>query len=257
MKKSLNSLIFLFCLTPVGVLAWSSPGQDFNGELILGGSVTNTRNPWAWKLGEGEGNLDVQTLREVREKDKRQTVTVNLPAKNILLGKTMFTMPSGREGLIPRISFGVKEDDFSLEWTGEGKALVTLPVWGDGNARAGTFSFRMIAGGVLCHITNDIYACSALYDDINSNGLPSQYYMIKPERTLNTLMSMFSAEAPAWLNKVKISTSMGVSRYGDLNIHQISGAYGAQIVAGSGILRIDDVLLSNWRVSLPVNIEYQ
>ncbi|EPQ7464104.1 fimbrial protein [Escherichia coli] len=257
MKKNLNFLLFLVSITPIVVFAWSNPGQDFNGELTIGGAVTNTRNPWVWKLSEGDGNLDIHTSQAVRDKGKRQILTVNLPGKNILLGKTILTSPAGREGLTPRISFGTMGDDFSLLWSVEGTALITLPVTGDSNIKKGTFSFKMIAGGVLCHVVNSNHVCNSLYDDINSNGLPPQRYMIRPDRTISILNSIFSSDAPVWLNKIEASTGMGLSRYGDPNLHQIDGAYGAQVVAGSGILKIDGELPSSWRVSLPVNIEYQ
>ncbi len=38
---------------PFSVFAWNTPGQDFSGELKLGGPVTSTRNPWVWKMEKG------------------------------------------------------------------------------------------------------------------------------------------------------------------------------------------------------------
>ncbi|VEB51231.1 K88 minor fimbrial subunit faeI [Salmonella enterica subsp. enterica] len=52
--KRMTLLLLAASLLPSCVLAWNTPGEDFSGELKLGGPVTSTRNPWAWKVGEGE-----------------------------------------------------------------------------------------------------------------------------------------------------------------------------------------------------------
>ncbi|MFS9710160.1 fimbrial protein, partial [Salmonella enterica] len=51
--KRMTLLLLAASLLPSCVLAWNTPGEDFSGELKLGGPVTSTRNPWAWKVGEG------------------------------------------------------------------------------------------------------------------------------------------------------------------------------------------------------------
>ncbi|EGK5714101.1 fimbrial protein, partial [Shigella sonnei] len=51
--------LFLFAAShlPSCVLAWNTPGENFSGELKLEGPVTSTRNPWVWKVGQGNGGL--------------------------------------------------------------------------------------------------------------------------------------------------------------------------------------------------------
>ncbi|HFF6472169.1 TPA: fimbrial protein, partial [Shigella sonnei] len=140
--------LFLFAAShlPSCVLAWNTPGENFSGELKLEGPVTSTRNPWVWKVGQGNGGL------EVKQSGGGGGIQVALPAMTVLLGKTTLTTPAGREGLSPRVSYGKGTEGFSLVWTAPGMAEVTLPVTGDNNARAGTFVFRIQAVGVLRHV---------------------------------------------------------------------------------------------------------
>lgn len=49
----------------------------------------------------------------------------------------------------------------------------------------------------------------------------------------------------------------GLSRFSDVALRQVDGAYGAQTVAGSGELCLNGAMPERWRVSLPVSIEYQ
>ncbi|HAN8573048.1 TPA: fimbrial protein, partial [Escherichia coli] len=141
--KKVTLFLFAASLLPSCVLAWNTPGEDFSGELKLEGAVTSTRNPWVWKVGQGNEGLEVKQSRGVR--DGEQAIPVALPAMTVLLGKTTLTTPAGREGLSPRVSYGKGTEGFSLEWTAPGVAEVTLPVTGDNNVRAGTFVFRMQA----------------------------------------------------------------------------------------------------------------
>ena len=71
-------LFLMMCFFPFSVLAWNTPGQDFSGELKLGGPVTSTRNPWVWKTGEGKSNLNVRQSPVSRSRDT--VVPVSLPA---------------------------------------------------------------------------------------------------------------------------------------------------------------------------------
>lgn len=98
--KKVTLFLFVVSLLPSTVLAWNTPGEDFSGELKLEGAVTSTRNPWVWKVGQGNESLEVKQSRGVR--DGRQVIPVALPALTVLLGKTTLTTPAGREGLSPR-----------------------------------------------------------------------------------------------------------------------------------------------------------
>ncbi len=59
--KRLTYLLLTASLLPAAALAWSTPGQNFSGELNLRGVVTSTRNPWEWQLSEGAENLDAKS----------------------------------------------------------------------------------------------------------------------------------------------------------------------------------------------------
>ncbi|WP_407907632.1 fimbrial protein [Escherichia coli] len=250
--KKVTLFLFAISLIPTSVLAWNTPGEDFSGELKLEGPVTSTRNPWVWKVGQGVKGVEFKQVR-----GGERSIPVPLPALTVVLGKTILTTPAGREGLSPRISYGKGVDGFSFVWTEPGIAEVTLPVIGENNTRAGTFAFKMQAAGVLRHEQNGQPTYLGVYNDLNANGLPDENRAIKPSDIPGVLQSMFSGEGPSWLHTMKVTATTGVSHFSDPTLRKIEGAYGAQTIAGSGELRLNDTSLKRWQVSLPVNIEYQ
>ena len=254
MKKT-TLLLLVASLFPMAVLAWNTPGEDFSGGLKLGGPVTSTRNPWVWKVGQGNESLEVKQSRGVR--DGWLGMPVPLPTMTILLGKTTLITPAGREGLSPRVSYGKGTEGFSLVWTAPGIAEVTLPVTGDSNVRAGTFVFRMQAVGVLRHVQDGQPVYAGVYDDLNANGLPGENQTMKSSDIPGALQKMFSGEGPGWLQTMTVSGYSGVSHFSDTSLRLVEGAYGAQTVAGSGELRLNGTMPERWQVSLPVSIEYQ
>ncbi|EHJ2163684.1 fimbrial protein [Salmonella enterica] len=254
MKKA-TVLLLLASLLPSCVLAWSTPGDDFSGELNLEGAVTSTRNPWVWKVGEGNENLEAK--HSLRSRGGEQRISVPLPALTVLLGKTTLTTPTGREGLAPRISYGNGSEHFSLVWTEPGVAEVTLPVTGENQVSAGTFAFRMKAVGVLRHVQKGQTVYASVYDDLGSNGLPGESRTMKAGDVPGALQMMFSGEGPHWLQDLVVTDTSGLSRFSDSVLRQVEGVYGAQTVAGSGELRLDGAVPERWQVALPVSIEYQ
>ncbi|EOT3439917.1 F4 (K88) fimbria minor subunit FaeI [Escherichia coli] len=253
--KKVTLFLFAVSLLPSTVLAWNTPGEDFSGELKMEGPVTSTRNPWVWKVGQGNESLEVKQSRSVR--DGEQGIPVALPAMTVLLGKTTLTTPAGREGLSPRVSYGTGGDFFSLVWTAPGMAEVTLPVIGDNNVREGSFIFRMQATGVLRYVKDGQPVYVGVYDDLNANGLPGESNSMKVSDIPGVLQKMFSGEGPGWMQTMTVTVSEGLSRFNDVSLRQVEGAYGAQTVADSGELRLNGTMPERWRVSLPVSIEYQ
>ena len=249
--KKVTLFLFAVSLLLASVLAWNTPGADFSGVLKLEGMVSSARNPWGWEVGQGNENLDVEP--QIR----RGGVTVAMPTITILRGKTILTTPAGREGLSPRVSYGKGEEGFSLVWTDVGIADVTLPVNGDNNVHAGTFSFRMRAIGVLRHVQNGQPVYASVYNDMNANGLPGENG-VSCDDNVCYLKKMFRGEGPSWLNILyELSASVGLSHFSDTTLRQVEGVYGAQTLAGFGKLRLDGAIPERWRVSLPVSIEYQ
>ncbi|EDA3473525.1 fimbrial protein, partial [Salmonella enterica subsp. enterica serovar Give] len=102
--KRITLLLLAASLLPSCVLAWNTPGEDFSGELKLGGPVTSTRNPWVWKVGEGNTQINTKAHSVLRSGE--QVIPVPLPAMTVLLGKTILTTPAGREGLAPQVTYG-------------------------------------------------------------------------------------------------------------------------------------------------------
>ncbi|EJF5474891.1 fimbrial protein [Salmonella enterica] len=215
--KRMTLLLLAASLLPSCVLAWNTPGEDFSGELKLGGPVTSTRNPWVWKVGEGNTQINTKAVSVLRSGE--QVIPVPLPAMTVLLGKTILTTPAGREGLAPQVTYGKETEGFALTWTAPGMASVTLPVTGEGNVRTGTFTFRMQAAGVL--------------------------------------QTLFDSEGPVWLREMTVSSVSGLSRFSDAALRQVDGVYGAQTVADSGELRFKGAVPSRWHTSLAVSIEYR
>ncbi|HCB9840055.1 TPA: fimbrial protein, partial [Escherichia coli] len=64
-------------------------------------------------------------------------------------------------------------------------------------------------------------------------------------------------EGPGWLQTMTVTSAAGLSHFSDTSLRQVEGVYGAQMVAGSGELRLNGAMPERWRVSLPVSIEYQ
>lgn len=81
--------------------------------------------------------------------------------------------------------------------------------------------------------------------------------VVASKQTPGKLQAMFGSEGPLWLQDIGINETIGLSSFSDAALHQIEGVYGAQVVPGSGELRLADKTSSRWRVSLPVSIEYQ
>lgn len=253
--KKMTLLLLAASLLPSCVLAWNTPGEDFSGELKLEGQVSSTRNPWVWKVGDGNKSLDIKQISDPR--DAKQRISVSLPALNIVMGKTTLTTPAGREGLSPRVTYGKGVDGFTLAWTEPGTAEVTLPVGGENNAHAGTFTFRMQAAAVLRHTQNGQPGYAGVYDDLGGNGLPEQGKMMQTTLMPGFLQVMFRGEGPSWLQTMVVSGTVSLSHFSDAALRQVEGVYGAQIIAGQGELRLDGNVPERWQVSLPVSIEYQ
>lgn len=254
MKKT-TFLLLMVSLVPSIVLAWNTPGDDFSGELKLGGAVTNTRNPWVWKTGSGNDGQDVSLL-SLRRSGER-TTPVSLSAMTVLSGKTTLVTPAGREGLSPRVTYGKEVNGFKLEWTEPGTATVTLPVTGDDNRHAGSFTFRIQAAAVMRYVRNGQTGYVSLYEDMKGNGLPEQTAVMPAEQVPAKLQAMTGGDAPAWLQKISVSETAGLSRFSDISLHQLEGVYGAQVIPDSGELHLIGEIPSRWHVSLPVSIEYQ
>lgn len=254
MKNSILLFLMIFFF-PFSVLAWNTSGQDFSGELKLGGPVTSIRNPWVWKIGEGKSNLNVKQSLVSRSGDSM--LLVLLPAINLVLGKTVLTTPAGREGLTPRIIFGNGIEGFSLVWTAPGIADVTLPVTGEGGHRIGHFTFRMQAAGIMRHVRNDQIIYTSIYDDVGINGLPDKAHIINSGLISGLLQSMFSGEGPDWMSGISVSSDIGVSHFSDISLRQVEGVYGARILSDTGELHLRGDKAERWNVSLPVYVEYQ
>lgn len=255
-------LLLLASLFPVGVLAaWSTPGEDFSGELTLGGPVTSTRNPWSWKMASGNDAISLSTGDRI-SRNGEQTWPVLLKGSAVLLGKTTLVTPAGREGLAPRVHFGRGDPEAELVWQQDGEGQVTLPVFGAEapSLQAGTLTFSLQTAMMLRHVQGGAPVYAAVYSDLSGNGLPPQGLTLPAGKTAPQLCRLFAGEGPAWLcaGSPAVQGAEALSRLNDSELRQVQAVYGAGIVAGSGELRMrDGEMPTSWKTVLPISIEYQ
>ncbi|EGO3302127.1 fimbrial protein [Salmonella enterica] len=247
---------------PAGVLAaWSTPGEDFSGELTLGGPVTGSRNPWSWKLMPGETDMSLRAADRA-SRGGEQVWSGLLNARAVLLGKTTQSTPAGREGLAPVVSYGSGTPGSALTWLSGGEAEVTLPVYDSVSPEvlAGHFRFRLRAAMLLRHTQGDQPVYAGIYNDQPGNGLPPEGKTLPVTQLATELYGQFAGEGPAWLcgSGLSVTTSLPLSRLTDGRLRQLQGVYGAETVAGSGELVLrEGAMPAGWKTTLNVSIAYQ
>ncbi|EBL7519104.1 fimbrial protein [Salmonella enterica] len=255
-------LLLAISLFPAGVIAgWSAPGEDFSGELVVGGQVTDIRNPWRWKMAGAESEMNLSASVQNR-RGAGHVWTGLLDGRSLLLGKTEGVVMTGRDGLAPEVTFGSGSEGFELSWQGSGEAEVMLPVY-DSLSPAGPvgqFTFRLVAAAMLSYVSHEQTVYRALYNDGTGNGLPARAMAVPAESTGELLCSMFAGEGPEWLCRTGrlVTGSEPLSRLADTGITRPEGVFGVRMVSGSGVLRTDgDSPPPRWKATLPVRIEYR
>lgn len=255
-------ILLLASLFPAGVLAaWSTPGQDFSGELTLDGEVTSVRNPWVWQVDKSAAGIQAKaTSRQARDGELVwQGLMTDRP---LLLGKTVLTTPAGREGLAPVVSLGGGQTDFVLTPGGDGILQVKVPVFAPEatDSVTGSLQFRVETAALIRYVVNGSPVYAGVHNDFAGNGLPGKGLEMAAGRTAQTLCGMFAGDGPAWLcaPSVPVRDNVPLSRFTDNSLRQVEGVYGAQVVGGSGTLRINGSNIpSSWKATLPVRIEYR
>ena len=255
-------MLLMAGLFPAGVLAaWSNPGQDFSGELTLDGEVTSVRNPWTWQVDKSAPGIQVKaTARQAR--DGGQVWQGLMTDRPLLLGKTLLTTPAGREGLAPVVSLGGGRTDVVLTPEGDGMLQVNVPVHTpDAPDRVtGSLQFRVETAALIRYVVNGSPVYAGMHNDLAGNGLPGKGQEMATGRTAQALCGMFAGEGPAWLCSppVSVKEAVPLSRFTDNTLRQVEGVYGAQVVGGSGTLRISGSSIpASWKATLPVRIEYR
>lgn len=255
-------MLLMVSLFPASVLAaWSNAGQDFSGELTLDGEVTSVRNPWTWQVDKSVTGIQVKaTTRQARDGGLVwQGLMTDRP---LLLGKTVLTTPAGREGLAPVVSLGGGQTDFSLTPEGDGVLQVRVPVYApEATDRVtGSLQFRVETAALIRYVVNGSPVYAGVHNDLAGNGLPGKGQEMATGRTAQTLCGMFAGEGPVWLcaPSVPVRDLVPLSRFTDNSLRQVEGVYGAQVVGGSGTLRISGSSIpASWKATLPVRIEYR
>lgn len=262
-RVPLGTLILLMAsLFPAGVLAaWSNPGQNFNGELTLDGEVTSVRNPWAWQVDKSAASIKVK-INTQKSRDGGLVWQGLMTDRPLLLGKTVLTTPAGREGLAPMVNLGGGEPDFVLTSEGDGILRITVPVFAPEvtNSVAGSLQFRVTAAALIRYVVKGSPVYAGVHNDFAGNGLPDKGLAMPAGRTAQTLCGMFAGEGPAWLcaPSAPVRDEVPLSHFTHNSLRQVEGVYGAQVVGGSGTLRLSGSSIpASWKATLPVRIEYR
>ena len=182
---------------------------------------------------------------------------VLLPPLTLLSGKTAQIIPTGREGISPRITYGKETEGFMLKWDAAGTAKVTLPVTGNDSRYVGSLTLRMQAVAVMRHVANGRAVYSELYEDLKGNGLPEQMSVMPAEQVPGKLQAIFAGEGPSWLKDIIVSGNVGLSSFGNAGLHHLEGVYVAQVIPDFAELRLTGDIPARWRVSMPISVEYQ
>lgn len=256
-------LLLIISFFPTYVIAsWSTSGESFDGELVVGGLVTDTRPPWSWKVAGATNKMDLPPpLQNSKQSTRIWQGLMNDEA--LLLGKTSANVINGRDGLAPSVTFGNGVDGFSLIWRGQGEAEVQLPVYDsdDPNQSIGQLSFRLISAAMTKHIRDKRPTYVSMYNDSVGNGLPPKEMAVQTGVTGEVLCGIFAGEGPEWLceNGLNISESKPLSWLTDTNVIRPEIVYGIRTISGSGVLKIIDgaSLPSRWKATIPVKIEYR
>lgn len=255
-------LLLVISFFPAGVIAgWSMPGESFSGELVVGGQVTDIRNPWNWKMAGTESEMNLSVSAQSR-RNAGHVWTGLLDGRPLLLGKTEGVVMAGRDGLAPEVTFGNGSEGFGLSWQGNGEAEVVLPVYDSlsPGAPVGQFTFRLIAAAMMSYVRHEQTVFRAVYNDGSGNVLPARAMAVPAESTGELLCSMFAGEGPEWLcNTGRLVTgSEPLSRLTDTGITRPESVFGVRMVSGSGVLRTDgNSPPPRWKATLPVRIEYR
>ncbi|WP_370607792.1 fimbrial protein [Citrobacter meridianamericanus] len=257
------SLILLIAsLLPTAVLAtWNSPGRDFYGELMLDGKVTSIRNPWLWQVDRTHINIQVKAVDRY-SRDGEQVWKGLMVDGPLLLGKTVLTTPTGREGLAPVVSFGVGQEGFNITPKGKGVVEVMLPVYTSQRTdnSEGSLNFLLETAALIRHVVNGNAIYSGLYNDLYGNGLPGKGQEMAADITMKTLCGMFTGEGPTWLcdASLNVTENVPISYFTNSDLFQVEGVYGAMVIGRSGTLKINGSNTpASWKATFPVRIEYR
>ncbi|SUY95193.1 Fimbrial, major and minor subunit [Citrobacter freundii] len=234
--------------------------NEYTGEIIFKGTVTNNRNPWTWKLMNITKDISLSVDKNTA--NNGDIIWKDLLSEQmILLGKTRMVTPFGHDGLAPRVSYGNSHSEISLTPGNDGIINVTLPFYDAKTAAIpkGTLSFKIRVAMLIRYVDSGIPEYAGVYNDLSGNGLPIKEWVFPVEKSSAFLCALFSEEAPAWLCAQNKSTrnSLPLSQLTHNTLRQIQVVYGAGIVAGSGVLSLQNTdIPKDWKTVLPVNIEY-
>ncbi|WP_270827340.1 hypothetical protein [Aeromonas sp. Y318-1] len=253
------SVLVLLGMSTAAFAQWQE--GDFSAELSWQGSVTQSRNPWMWAQGSLSAPVDLDVTQAYRAGDLLQwrDLLVQTP---LLLGKTERLVPQGRPGIMPVIDYGHGVSGISVVWADNGEARVTMPInGGDGESQQGgtlTFSLRVNAALVstqegVRHSHNAVAG-----GDSPGNGMPPARVAQPTALAIPALRALFGAHAPSWLaTEVPVGKALPMTALSQAQHQAIGGVYGAEIMAGSGVLSVAvGQVPSRWQVSLPIQITY-
>lgn len=257
--KNMWSVLVLSAISGVAGAQWQE--GDFSGDLNWQGTVSQSRNPWVWAQGTLTAPVELD-LTQSQTRDGRIEWRNLLAQAPLLMGKTEQLVPKGRPGILPAIQYGNEVDGVALQWSNRGEAQLTLPLKGeDASRQHGHLSLvlRVNAALVSTHAkARHVYSVVAGADE-QGNGIPPAGLAQPSDQVLPALRALFGLHAPAWLTSdVATGGEITLATIANPAHHALGGLYGAEIVAGSGVLSVAaGQVPSHWQVSLPIQITYR
>lgn len=288
--KSARRLLAASLLIALSGPAWAEWQEgDFTGALSWEGAVTHNDNPWVWTGPGKDARKQERAARSGADNTAAPKVLKHLIlAPNeadraggqhvwkglleqitLLAGKTERLVPQGRAGIEPVVLFGKGDPDFQLEWQSNGEARLTIPVKraGDEGAKIGRLSFaiRVAAAAIATQGgQRQVFNLHARAEggEAAGNGLPPRGKTVAAKEGLEMYQRIFGEKLPAGftlpLPQERRGGEVESARLTSAEWYAIGSAYGAEIIAGSGLLTIaDGALPREWRAALPIQITYQ
>lgn len=255
-------LLFIISLFPAEIIAgWNHPGDNFSEELVVGGQITDNRNPWSWKLAGADSEINL-TVSSQKGKQGELIWKGFLDDSALILGKTNPNVSYGKNGLAPEVTFEGEGEGFRLRWLEQGEAEVQLPVYDAvyPNQSVGQLTFRLVSAAMTKYIHNNRPVYVSMYNDLAGNGLPPREMAFKTGMASNVLCDLFAGEGPEWLcSGGRVDSGIEpLSRLTDANFIRPETVYGVRLKSGSGVLKIyGQVLSSPWKATLSVSINYR
>ncbi|MCS1360767.1 fimbrial protein [Escherichia coli] len=264
MKKTLIALAVAASAAVSGsAMAWQT--GDFDGSVDIGGSITQIKPTWEWKIGSASTNsIDLKVEDATQSGSDNVWSNIGGKAFTILLGRTVSEYDGINAGMAPVITYG--GDGFSISHPADNAPLVQLTATGKSDpSKVGTFQFRMnmFALQAAQRTANGQYVYRQIVDTNNhqyGNGFFQHSGYVKNFTATQVKDAITSALGGDMITIEPSSGEFGngqASEYNSLNLKHMQGAYASEYVVNSGTLTFPkDATPTDWKATLKVTVSY-